>query len=348
MRTVTLHAICLVALTALSGCAAGYKMMSHHRVVTKQTKQGLEPVIVGEGYIAYREVIERSPNVKSVTRMTDLKGVREPAFFDVSPDGKWLVYQALEREESTGTRFLNLWRISTGGGAAVTRLTAGRYLDMEPGFSAEGLSIYFASNRSSRLPKIWRVSADGAGGIARLTQAESEDRWPAAAPGGEQVYYTSRPFNAVQWQLWRIGVGGNLPTQLREGRGPKISPDGQRVLHSVRDNDTGRFKIWVMNTDGSNQTQLTSDPDSDDTHPNWSANGEKIVYASNIGKDSNGKRNFDIWVMNADGSHPTQLTTNGSTDYMPVYGAEGNYIYFVSNRGFHWDIWRMEIVEAAR
>ena len=45
--------------------------------------------------------------------------------------------------------------------------------------------------------------------------------------------------------------------------------------------------------------------------------------------------------MKTDGSQKTQLTTNLSTDIYPVWGDDG-YIYFVSNRGFVWGIWRLK------
>ena len=64
---------------------------------------------------------------------------------------------------------------------------------------------------------------------------------------------------------------------------------------------------------------------------------------SDKGLDEEGKNNFDIWLMNADGSNLTQLTTNGSYDDLPVFDPNGKYIYFRSNRGGNWDIWRMEL-----
>jgi Tol biopolymer transport system component len=140
-------------------------------------------------------------------------------------------------------------------------------------------------------------------------------------------------------------VNGALPTQLKEGRWPSVSPDGTRIAYCAVDRASDKLKIWVMNSDGTGETQLTTGTESDDVHPCWSPDGGTLLYASDIGKDSNGKRNFDIWMMTADGASNTQLTTNGSTDLMPTYSPDGKYIYFLSNRGFFWDIWRMEIVD---
>jgi TolB protein len=227
----------------------------------------------------------------------------------------------------------------------MTRLTAGRYFDMEPSYSPDGGDVCFASNRSSYSPKLFIVRADGAGGITRVTQSDAADRSPCVDTGGDLIYYTSKPFNSQTYQIWRIKPSGALPTQLKEGYWPKVSSDGSMILYCAMDRKTKKWKIWVMNADGTGETQLTTDTECDDVHPAWSPDDSKIIYASDIGKDSNGKRNFDIWVMNANGSSKTQLTTNGSTDLIPEYSPDGKFIYFLSNRGFFWDIWRMEIVE---
>jgi len=47
-------------------------------------------------------------------------------------------------------------------------------------------------------------------------------------------------------------------------------------------------------------------------------------------------------MMNADGSAPTQLTTNGSRDDSPCFDREGKKIYFRSNRGGNWNVWSFE------
>ena len=51
-----------------------------------------------------------------------------------------------------------------------------------------------------------------------------------------------------------------------------------------------------MDADGSNQTRLTNNPAFDGV-PVWSAEGTKIAFASN--RDGN----FEVYVMDADGSN---------------------------------------------
>jgi Tol biopolymer transport system component len=62
----------------------------------------------------------------------------------------------------------------------------------------------------------------------------------------------------------------------------------------------------------------------------------KIAYASSR------SGNYDIWVMKADGSEQTQLTTNTAGDRMPAWSPDGSKIAFASNRSGNYDIWVMK------
>jgi TolB protein len=81
----------------------------------------------------------------------------------------------------------------------------------------------------------------------------------------------------------------------------------------------------------------------------WTPDGSRIIYASNRGLNEDQEPNFDIWMMNEDGTGQTQLTINGSYDSRPAISRDGRYIYFISNRGAQREnqetlqIWRIEL-----
>ena len=50
---------------------------------------------------------------------------------------------------------------------------------------------------------------------------------------------------------------------------------------------------------------------------------------------------FEIWVMNADGSNPHQLTNNAAMDLSPSWSPDGNRIAFVSDRDGNDEIYVM-------
>ena len=48
-------------------------------------------------------------------------------------------------------------------------------------------------------------------------------------------------------------------------------------------------------------------------------------------------------MMKADGAAAQQLTTNGSHDDKPCFDRHGEKIFFRSNRGIYWNIWRFKL-----
>jgi TolB protein len=137
---------------------------------------------------------------------------------------------------------------------------------------------------------------------------------------------------------------GQMVTQLRRGEQPRFSPDGSQILFVRENGSNGNGEIWVMDTNGGRETQLTANTSYDFRDPSWSNDGGWIVFASNEGRDAGRNHNFDIWMMRADGSSPTSLTTNGSHDDSPSWSRNGRKIYFRSNRGGAWNIWQFEPV----
>jgi dipeptidyl aminopeptidase/acylaminoacyl peptidase len=305
------------------------------------TEKGVKLQLARRPVLAYLEVIERSPNVASVTRVTNNedKGLQIGGPV-LSPAEDILLYTELV-EENSGSYYSNIQKQPVGSFGR-TRLTYGKWHDLFPSFTADGSNVVFSSNRTSSNPTLWRVKTDGAGGITKLTSTQAEDFAPNAAPDGKLVAYASNPPDAEETQIWTIPWEASLSTQLREGQNPQVSPDGNRILFFRVDKITKKKQLWVMNIDGTGETQLTQNTDYDTAEPRWSPNGKWIVFASDEGFDSHQNRNSDIWLMAADGSKRTQLTTNGSRDDSPCWDRKGEYIYFRSNRGGAWNIWRFK------
>ena len=180
--------------------------------------------------------------------------------------------------------------------------------------------------------------------MKKITNTSAEDYSPSVAPDNNVVAYTSNLLEADEPQIWTIHVDGSLPTQLREGETPRISPDGARILFVRHDKNTKKKQVWMMNTDGTGETQMTQNIDYNTVHPKWSPDGNWIVFASDEAVDSRKRHNYDIWLMSSEGSGKTQLTTNGSRDDSPCWDNAGKFIYFRSNRGAAWNIWRFEPV----
>lgn len=114
-------------------------------------------------------------------------------------------------------------------------------------------------------------------------------------------------------------------------RAPVISPDGQRMAVSYWQD--GNWEIYVMNLDGNNRQRLTSTPITaiaektqlktefvdgkarlvpgeslrwNNAAPAWSPDGQQLAFLT----DRSGQ--WEIWIMNTDGSNPRPMFPNGA------------------------------------
>jgi DNA-binding winged helix-turn-helix (wHTH) protein/Tol biopolymer transport system component len=97
------------------------------------------------------------------------------------------------------------------------------------------------------------------------------------------------------------------------------TPDNRLIYDS---SNTQSQIISVMDDDGSNQKELTS-PGFVDSALVVSRDGRYVVFHSTR---SGG---FDIWRMDINGDHPTQLTF-GKENYQPTISPDGLFVYYKS------------------
>ena len=136
------------------------------------------------------------------------------------------------------------------------------------------------------------------------------------------------PAGQSRVELFSINPDATGQTRLTNNTvsdlGPRYSADGTKVAW-VRDN-----QIWTMNADGSNQQGPLTSGASNSFMGDWSPDGTKLLFQSN--RDGN----LEVYVMNADGSDPVNLTNNATaganTDSQPAYSPDGTRIAFQSNR----------------
>ncbi|HEV2723011.1 MAG TPA: hypothetical protein VGV10_00100, partial [Thermoleophilaceae bacterium] len=113
---------------------------------------------------------------------------------------------------------------------------------------------------------------------------------------------------------------------------PGLKDNGRIAFASARDGDP---EIYTMNPDGTGVERLTfnTGPSPDlpllDFWPDWSPDGTKIVYTSFRLSSPGSPPNGDVFVMNADGSNQTRITTDPAGDLDPAFFPDGRKIAFV-------------------
>jgi hypothetical protein len=112
-------------------------------------------------------------------------------------------------------------------------------------------------------------------------------------------------------------------TSVVPGRAPAV-PRPMVARYVFVSKRAGNPDIWLLDEQG-RETQLTFDAASD-LAPVWSPDGARIAF------ETDRDRNSEIYVMEADGSNPVNLTRNRADDRAPAWSLDGASIAFQSDR----------------
>lgn len=274
-------------------------------------------------------------------------------------NGKIVFRRYTNAEQTAGALF-----VARPDGSGVRQLThpaSGRVIDNEPDWSPGGTQVVFqradenaCGDDSCETDQIWVVNADGssphaiatdspgtscaandkpAGGVCRFS--------PAWSPDGAQVIFAcTTPFipgYPATGGLCIIGADGTgLRTLERTPArwyddGPQFSPDGKRIAferdYDSADGSTLKAAVFVMNADGSSIRRLTPWALRAGDHPDWSPDGKRILFTSNV--DGPAAVSANKYMIKADGTGLRQLThaTGGAVQYMSSsYSPDGKWI----------------------
>ncbi len=227
----------------------------------------------------------------------------------VAPDGSAVAFVS----DRTGPGY-DLWLMDPDGSnpRQVTTLhSLGFSVYGRPAWSPDSKKIVFSNGVD-----IMIVNSDGTG--LHTIVAGGLNREPAWSPDGSTIAYVSESQNR---EIWLVDVTGANPRPLVAIPGvavyqPAWAPDGSKIAFTYDDpvSPSGR-DIAVINVDGTGFENITSAYDSADVAPVWFPDGERIAFGSDRGSTTPGVvGGGNIWVMNADGSNPINLTADSLED----------------------------------
>jgi Tol biopolymer transport system component len=263
----------------------------------------------------------------------------------ISPDGKKLVYTVLVDKPDFHSL---MYMMPTDGSAAPALLNDGKSLDITPSFSPDGEQILFASDRAGKLI-IWAMSAIGGRRTEQYTTGLTTDWWPSMDSSPKaRVFYEARSDRLQKPSIYSRPIDLNSLTDLGADGGmkPRINALNDMVVYEAYNDATQKRDLWRISDRGAGAQNLTNSPDFDDYDASWDRLGGRIAFASDRGVDDDEKRhNVDIWVLDLSQSNaePERVTSNVSQDDRPVWDPNGRAIFFRSNRGGEWGIWKISL-----
>jgi TolB protein len=248
--------------------------------------------------------------------------------------------------------FRNVKQLSFGGENA------------EAYFSFDSKQLIFQSKRDSlKCDQIFTMNVDGSN-VKMVSTGEGRTTCSYFLKGDKKILYGSTHKGGAacppnpdfsKGYVWAIypsydifvaNADGSKPKQLTNTPGydaeATVSPDGKKIIFTSMRN--GDLDLYSMDRNGKNVKRLTTElgydggafysPDSKQIvfrafHPKTEA--EIARYKKRLSEDLIEPNNFEIWVMNADGSNKRQVTKLGSASFAPFFTPDAKRIVFSTN-----------------
>ena len=242
--------------------------------------------------------------------------------------------------------------LMNGDGSDPRRITSNHFGDGFPALSPDGKRIAFDSERLVTDPALlgqsdlFIMNVDGS--EETLLAHGASATW---SPDGQQIAYhasasgSGKPIKrdpgaaSTDSDIFTLNVNDILTNRSAVPRNlthnpravdddPDWSPDGARIVytsHAATDNplNSATAEIYVIRADGKGKSvQLTRNTE-EERAPAWSADGTRITFMCRRGGPD-----FELCVMNADGSNQVQLTENAVLDATPSWSPDGKTIVF--------------------
>jgi TolB protein len=261
------------------------------------------------------EIFLMNPDGTNVRRVTEnLDCVNADALPALSPDGKKIVFDSNRLRFPTEPRNTSDLFLMNTDGTEQTYLIRGSSATWSP----DGKNIVF------------HASASGTG-LPTTTD-------PGAATRDSDIFVAN-----VDDLLAGLAEPQNITNSSDIiDNDPNWSPDGTKIAftrHSAPAPDPRNpsdAEIYVINPDGTGLTRLTFN-DYEERAPQWSPDGSRIVFMARVGPppapNAPPGGNFEICVMNADGTNFVQLTNNAVFEGGPNFSPDGEKIVFIRTLG---------------
>jgi Tol biopolymer transport system component len=231
-------------------------------------------------------------------------------------------------------------------------------------FSPDGKQLIFQSKRDGlQCDQIFTMGIDGSN-VKMVSTGEGRTTCSYFFGKGKKILYGSTHLGGKacpenpdfsKGYVWAIfptydiftaNANGTKVKQLTKTSGydaeATVSPNGKKVVFtSMRDGD---LDIYTMDVSGKNIKRVTSELGYDGG-PFFSPDGKQIVYRAyhpkteaeiaryklRLSENLIEPNNFEVWVMNADGTNKRQVTKLGAASFAPFFTPDGKKIIFCTN-----------------
>lgn len=153
----------------------------------------------------------------------------------------------------------------------------------------------------------------------QISFAQWSNRYPKVDGYGHHVYLEG----------YELPILNSGPTD------PAPSPTKNQIVFSAKG------WLWLMDLTSYKAERITFSSDMD-SRPNWSLDGNQIVFVRDNSKDTK------IVVLDLVSNTETTLIDTNALDLDPIFSKDGKYVYYASAENGSIDIWRLDLLNKAK
>ena len=282
--------------------------------------------------------------------MMALKRIGSPM---ISPDGKWVLFSAIDVNLAENKRTPHLWLTPIAGGGARPLLN---YPEGENGghWSPDGKHIVFVSAHGGS-EQVFLVDFDSAAGDVsgnprQLTTISTEADGAIWSPDGRNIVFTSQVYP---------GCADDLCNKSGDEQRAKSKVKAMvftRLFYRHWNSYTNfkRTHLFVVPVEGGTPKDLT--PGDHDVPPfslggqdlyAISPDGQEVAFTSNIDDVEATSTNNEVFIVPITGGEPKKLSTSPGSDSTPLYSPDGKWLAWRMQKrgGYESDRFRLVIYD---
>jgi dipeptidyl aminopeptidase/acylaminoacyl peptidase len=271
----------------------------------------------------------------------------------VSPDGKWIAYDASTIDLAANVRKSAIYLMAADGSAA-KQITEGAKQDEEPAWSPDGKAIAYVSNAEGGAKQVYLY--DVAGGKSRkltsLAGGASAVKW---VPDGSGLVLVSDIYPdcgiapdcikkkdaAAEKRPSKARIIDNL---LYRHWNAWVEPTRAHIIHvsldgKARDLTPGPHDAPPFSVGGGNEFDVSPD-------------GKELVYARNVDTNPERSTNADLYIVPISErmyGEARRITSRTGADTSPAFSPDGKWIAYRSQarQGYESDLWELWLYDRA-